>query len=61
MIYRIYLQNGGTPWLAFQTTDETQANAFVKKSTALYIYVYSFDDRDILFTVECHKTQRNGL
>ena len=55
------MQNGGTPWLAFQTTDETQAKAFVKKSTALYIYVYSFDDKDILFTVECHKTQRNGL
>jgi hypothetical protein len=61
MIYRIYLENGGSPWLAFQTTDETQANEFLKKSTSLYLYFYTFDDRDTLLTVKCHRPQTNGL
>ncbi len=61
MIFQIYLENGWTPWLAFQTTDKTRANEFIKKSTALYTYLYTLSDNHYLVDIVCIRRQINGL
>jgi hypothetical protein len=45
MLYEIYLENGGSPWLAFQTSNETEANEYFQQARALYVYFRVLDEK----------------
>ena len=55
MLYEIYLENGWTPWLVFQTTNETEANELFKKTKGQYVYLRVLDDNGYVISIRCEK------
>lgn len=54
MLYEIYLENGWTPWLAFQTTDKEKAHAFLASARAQYIYFRVLDEKGTIVHIHTH-------
>ena len=55
MRYEVFLVNGSNPWLAFSTTDETQANEYVEsvKQKVLFVYLRVLDERGRFVSIRC--------
>jgi len=55
MLYEIWLENGWSPWLAFQTTNETQANEYFRKAAGNYVYLRVLDDKGYIVSFRCER------
>lgn len=55
MLYEIYLENGLTPWLAFQTRNETEANAYFQKARGQYVYLRILNEKGDVVSIRCEK------
>jgi hypothetical protein len=57
MLYEIWLENGWSPWLAFQTTNETQANEYFRKAAGNYVYLRVLDDKGYIVSITTRRME----
>lgn len=55
MLYEVYLQNGPTIWLAFETKNEEEALSFFGSTRAQYIYLRILDEKGNVVSMRCEK------
>lgn len=55
MRYEVFLVNGLNPWLAFSTTDETQANEYIEsvKQKVQRLYLRVLDEKGRFVSIRC--------
>lgn len=55
MIYEIYIENGISPWLVFQTTNETEANEYFRRARGQYVYLRILGENKDVISIYCEK------
>ena len=55
MFYEIWLENGWSPWLAFQTSNEPQANEYFQQANALYVYFRVLNEKNHVVSLLCER------
>jgi hypothetical protein len=57
MLYEIWLENGWSPWLAFQTPNEPQAKEYFQQANALYVYFRVLDKKGYVVSITTRRAK----